>query len=100
MTISVNFFINAQATYNDFRSRGGTNVTLVDVDWEIRQTYGSLDPVTHSSEVVGTVATSWEQQGTRRTFQAAASSHKKYEAQHANQIWQSDHRLCSQRRIG
>lgn len=50
---TVNFSINAQTVYNDFRSRGGTNVTLVDVDWEIRQTYGTLDPATYSSNYHG-----------------------------------------------
>ena len=39
---TVKFHINAQAAYNDFRSRGGANVTLVDVDPKIQQTYQSV----------------------------------------------------------
>ena len=39
---TVKFPINAQAAYNDFRSRGGANVTLVDVDPEIQAKYGSV----------------------------------------------------------
>lgn len=39
---TVKFPINAQAAYDDFRSRGGANVTLVDVDPEIQQKYGSV----------------------------------------------------------
>lgn len=39
---TVKFPINAQAAYDDFRSRGGDNVTLVDVDPEIQMKYGSV----------------------------------------------------------
>lgn len=39
---TVKFSINAQALYDDFRSRGGVNVTLVDVDAKIKQMYGSV----------------------------------------------------------
>ena len=39
---TVKFSINAQAAYDDFRSRGGANVTLVNVDPEIQQKYGSV----------------------------------------------------------
>jgi hypothetical protein len=39
---TVIFPINAQAAYDDFRSRGGANVTLVDVDPKIQQKYGSV----------------------------------------------------------
>ena len=39
---TVKFPINAQAAYDDFRSRGGTNVNLVDVDPEIQLKYGSV----------------------------------------------------------
>ena len=39
---TVKFPINAQAAYDDFRSRGGANVTLVDVDAKIQQTYQSV----------------------------------------------------------
>jgi pimeloyl-ACP methyl ester carboxylesterase len=39
---TVIFPINAQAAYDDFRSRGGVNVTLVDVDPKIQQKYGSV----------------------------------------------------------
>ncbi len=50
---TVNFVINAQTLYNDFKSRGDANVTLVDVDPEIRQTSGGLDPVTYADEYHG-----------------------------------------------
>lgn len=39
---TVKFSINAQAACDDFRSRGGANVTLVDVDPEIQLKYGSV----------------------------------------------------------
>ena len=39
---TVIFPINAQAAYDDFRSRGGANVNLVDVDPDIQQKYGSV----------------------------------------------------------
>jgi pimeloyl-ACP methyl ester carboxylesterase len=39
---TVKFPINAQATYDAFRSRGGSNVSLVDVDAKIQQTYQSV----------------------------------------------------------
>jgi pimeloyl-ACP methyl ester carboxylesterase len=39
---TVKFPINAQAAYDDFRSRGGANVNLVDVDPEIQLKYGSV----------------------------------------------------------
>jgi hypothetical protein len=39
---TVKFPINAQAAYNDFRSRGGANVSLVDVDPEIQAAFGSV----------------------------------------------------------
>jgi pimeloyl-ACP methyl ester carboxylesterase len=39
---TVKFSINAQATYDAFRSRGGSNVSLVDVDARIQQTYQSV----------------------------------------------------------
>ena len=39
---TVEFPIHAQAAYDDFRSRGGANVTLVDVDPEIQLKYGSV----------------------------------------------------------
>ena len=39
---TVKFPINAQATYDAFRSRGGANVALVDVDPKIQQTYQSV----------------------------------------------------------
>lgn len=39
---TVKFSVNAQPTYDDFRSRGGANVTLVDVDPEIQAKYGSV----------------------------------------------------------
>jgi len=47
---TVKFPINAQAAYDDFRSRGGANVALVDVDPKIQQKYGSVllkDPETY-----------------------------------------------------
>ncbi|HEX7395322.1 MAG TPA: lipase family protein [Anaerolineaceae bacterium] len=39
---TVKFPINAQAAYDAFRSRGGSNVSLVDVDARIQQTYQSV----------------------------------------------------------
>lgn len=39
---TVKFPINAQAAYNDFRSRGGANVSLMDVDPEIQAAFGSV----------------------------------------------------------
>ncbi len=39
---TVKFSINAKAAYGDFRSRGGANVSLVDVDPEIALKYGSV----------------------------------------------------------
>jgi pimeloyl-ACP methyl ester carboxylesterase len=39
---TVKFSINAQAAYDAFRSRGGSNVSLVDVDARIQQTYQSV----------------------------------------------------------
>jgi pimeloyl-ACP methyl ester carboxylesterase len=39
---TVKFSINAQAAYDDFRSRGGANVNLVDVDPEIQMKYGTV----------------------------------------------------------
>jgi pimeloyl-ACP methyl ester carboxylesterase len=50
---TVSFFTNAQAVYNDFKSRGGANVSLVDVDSEIRQTFGGMDSVTYGSDYHG-----------------------------------------------
>jgi pimeloyl-ACP methyl ester carboxylesterase len=50
---TVKFLINAQPAYDGFRSRGDTNVTLVDVDPEIRQVFGHLDPATYNSEYHG-----------------------------------------------
>jgi pimeloyl-ACP methyl ester carboxylesterase len=39
---TVKFLLNAKTTYDDFRSRGGTNVTIVDVDPAIQSYYGSV----------------------------------------------------------
>jgi pimeloyl-ACP methyl ester carboxylesterase len=39
---TVKFSINAQAAYNDFRSRGGANVNLVDVDTKVQLKYGRV----------------------------------------------------------
>jgi hypothetical protein len=39
---TVKFPINAQVAYDAFRSRGGSNVSLVDVDAKIQQTYQSV----------------------------------------------------------
>jgi hypothetical protein len=53
---TVKFDINAKPTYDDFKSRGGDNVTLVDVDPEIRQIYGAVlaaDPATYSASYHG-----------------------------------------------
>ena len=46
----VKFSINTQAAYDDFRSRGGANVSLVDVNATIEALHGSVlinDPVTY-----------------------------------------------------
>ena len=54
---TVKFPINAQAAYDDFTSRGGANVTLVDVDPEIQQKYGSVlasNPTLYWSSYHGT----------------------------------------------
>jgi pimeloyl-ACP methyl ester carboxylesterase len=54
---TVKFPINARAAYDDFRSRGRTNVTLVDVDPEIQQKYGSVlasNPTLYWSSYHGT----------------------------------------------
>jgi pimeloyl-ACP methyl ester carboxylesterase len=50
---TVKFLINAVPAYNGFISRGDTNVTLVDVDPEVQQAFGSLDPATYNSEYHG-----------------------------------------------
>ncbi len=50
---TVNFAINAQTAYNDFISRGVTSVSLVDVDSEVQQKYGGLDPATFNLEYHG-----------------------------------------------
>ena len=53
---TVKFLINAQAAYDDFRSRGGANVNLVDVDPEIQLKYGSVlasDPALYWSSYHG-----------------------------------------------
>lgn len=50
---TVKFLINARPAYDYFRSRGDTNVTLVDVDPEVQQAFGRLDPATYSSEYHG-----------------------------------------------
>ena len=54
---TVKFPINAQAAYDDFRSRGGANVNLVDVDPEIQLKYGSVlasNPALYWSSYHGT----------------------------------------------
>lgn len=46
----VKFSVNTQAAYDDFRSRGGVNVSLVDVDATIEAIHGSVltnDPATY-----------------------------------------------------
>jgi len=50
---TVKFHINAQTLYDDFKSRGVANVSLVDVDSKIQQTYGSVDPVTYTGNYHG-----------------------------------------------
>lgn len=48
---TVKFSINAQALYDDFRSRGGSNVLLVDVNTTIEALHGSVlvnDPATYN----------------------------------------------------
>ena len=54
---TVKFLLNAKATYDDFRSRGGTNVTIVDVDPAIRFYYGGVlvaSPATYYVSYHGT----------------------------------------------
>lgn len=46
---TVSFTVNAEAVYNDFLSRGLTNVSLVDVDPEIQAVYGKLNATTYNS---------------------------------------------------
>jgi pimeloyl-ACP methyl ester carboxylesterase len=52
---TVKFLINALPAYNGFISRGDTNVTLVDVDPEVKQAFGHLDPATYNAEYHGTL---------------------------------------------
>jgi hypothetical protein len=50
-------FFNAQWAFDDFTSRGLTNVSLVDVDSKISQAFGSLlaaDPVAYFAAYHGT----------------------------------------------
>jgi hypothetical protein len=52
----VDFIINAQAAYDDFKSRGAT-VTLLDVDPQVQRKYGSVlasDPATYTANYHGT----------------------------------------------
>jgi len=54
---TVNFSINAQTAYGDFKNRGGANVNLVDVDPEIELKYGSVfesNPSTYWDSYHGT----------------------------------------------
>jgi pimeloyl-ACP methyl ester carboxylesterase len=49
---TVSFSINAIRTYNDFKSRGGANIEIVDVNSKIQQRYGSVfesDPEKYNS---------------------------------------------------
>ena len=46
---TVKFPINAQAAYDAFRSRGGANVSLVDVDAGIQLKYANVEPATYTS---------------------------------------------------
>jgi pimeloyl-ACP methyl ester carboxylesterase len=50
---TVKFPINAQAAYDAFRSRGGANVSLVDVDARIQLKYANVDPTTYTSNYHG-----------------------------------------------
>jgi len=45
----VNFQINAQTLFDDFRSRGGSNVSLVDVDPSIKAGHVGVDPSVYNS---------------------------------------------------
>jgi pimeloyl-ACP methyl ester carboxylesterase len=64
---TVKFNINAQALYDDFRSRG-VNVSLVDVDTRIQQKYGNTDPVTYNSKYHGTYEPPFCTQAARELF--------------------------------
>lgn len=65
---TVNFNINAQTAYSGFISRGVTSVSLVDVDSEIQQTYGSLDPVTYNLLYHGTLESPFCLQVAKQSF--------------------------------
>jgi pimeloyl-ACP methyl ester carboxylesterase len=55
---TVKFAVNAIPAYNDFRSRGNTNVTLVDVDPLVQQKYATLlatDPAAYYGYYHGTL---------------------------------------------
>ena len=65
---TVNFKINAQTAYNDFISRGVTSVSLVDVDSEIQQKYGNLDPVAYNLEYHGALEAPFCLQKAKQSF--------------------------------
>lgn len=50
---TVKFLINAVLAYNGFISRGDTNVSLVDVDPEVKGAFGYLDPATYNANYHG-----------------------------------------------
>ena len=45
---TVSFKINAQTLFDDFHSRGGANVSLVDVDPKIKAAHAGVDPATYN----------------------------------------------------
>ncbi len=68
---TVKFAVNAIPTYNDFISRGITNVALVDVDPLVRQKYAALlanDPATYYAEFHGVLESTFCLQVARQMF--------------------------------
>ena len=68
---TVKFAVNAIPTYNDFVSRGISNVALVDVDPLVQQKYASLlasDPATYYAEFHGVLESPFCLQVAKRMF--------------------------------
>lgn len=65
---TVKFLINAKPAYDYFMSRGDTNVTLVDVDPQVRQAFGNLDPTTYSNEYHGELESPFCAQAAKQFF--------------------------------
>lgn len=65
---TVKFLINALPAYNGFISRGDTNVSLVDVDPEVKQAFGHLDPATYNANYHGALESPFCTLAARRFF--------------------------------